>query len=523
MTPNDEDAPATVSFPPATAELRGVTPLRPRQIFTVLCATFATAVYAFTWNSVTVALPHMQGRFSATTDQIAWVMIAFIIGSAATTASIGWVSDRFGRRPVFLWAIVGYSLTLAGCGAATTLEEEVAWRFAQGVFGAALLPLGQIIAVNAFPAERYVQATALWALGFVSANVFAPAVAGLIVEEFGWPWIFYLPIPVSVAVFVASWVLVPDAPKNERPMPWTGFLGLIIGVSFLQLALARGERLDWFESTEIVIEAAVALVGLYVFVAHSIASRRPFFSRRLFINRDFVTGQVFSFVVGGVMFLPMLLLPLMLQQVAGYSAADTGYLLLSRGVGSMLGLLAVSIIRGRGDPRLILLFGLAISAYATWSMAQWTVAVRPWDVIWTSFLHGLAAGPIFTPLNSLTLSRLRGRVQDQGFAFFYLSFDVGSAIGTAAIVGAHARLSQINHSVLAEHISPLSETLRHANRSGTWSLTDPGGLAALQGEVSRQAAMIAYNDSFLIVALALAAMIPLILLFRYRRRARARA
>ena len=171
------------------------------------------------------------------------------------TASIGWVSDRFGRRPVFLWAIVGYTITLVGCGASTTLEQEVAWRFVQGVFGAALLPLGQIIAVNAFPKERYVQATALWALGFVSANVFAPAVAGIIVEEFGWPWIFYLPIPVSVAVLAASWVLVPDAPKNVRPMPWTGFLGLIIGVSFLQLMLARGERLDWFESTEIVLEA----------------------------------------------------------------------------------------------------------------------------------------------------------------------------------------------------------------------------------------------------------------------------
>ena len=484
--------------------------------------TFATAVYAFTWNSVTVALPHMQGRFSATTDQIAWVMIAFIIGSAAMTASIGWVSDRFGRRPVFLSAIVGYTITLVGCGAATTLEQEIVWRVAQGVFGAALLPLGQIIAVNAFPKERYVQATSLWALGFVGANVFAPAVAGIIVENFGWPWIFYLPIPVSIAVFAASWVLVPHAPRNLRPMPWTGFLALIVGVSVLQLMLARGERLDWFESPEIVLETVVAVVALYIFVVHSIGSRQPFFSRSLFLNRDFVTGQMFSFVVGGVMFLPVLLLPLMLQQVAGYSAADTGYLMLSRGAGSMLGLIGVSLIRGRGDPRLILLFGLAVSAYATWSMAQWTVDVRPWNVIWTSFLHGLAAGPIFTPLNSLTLSRVEGRVQDQGFAFFYLSFDVGSAIGTAAIVGAHARLSQISHSVLAEHISPLRELLGTAPGSGPWTLSDASGLAALEGEVSQQAAMIAYNNSFLLVSIALVVMIPLIALFRYQRPGRGR-
>ena len=143
-------------------------------------------------------------------------------------------------------------------------------------------------------------------------------------------------------------------------------------------------------------------------------------------------------------------------------------------------------------------------------------------MIWTSFLHGLAAGPIFTPLNSLTLSRLRGRVQDQGFAFFYLSFDVGSAIGTAAIVGAQARLSQINHGVLAEHISPLREWLRHATSSGPWTLSETSGLVALEGQVSRQAAMIAYNDCFLILSFALAATIPMIVLFKYRRPARAR-
>ena len=486
-----------------------------RQILTVLCATFATAIYAFTWNSVTVALPHMQGRFSATTDQIAWVMIAFIIGSATTTASIGWVSDRFGRRQVFMSAIAGYAVTLAGCGAATTLEQEVAWRFTQGVFGAALLPLGQVIAVNAFPKERYAQATSLWALGFVGANVFAPTVAGIVVEEYGWPWIFYLPIPVSLAALAASWFLVPNAPRNLRPMPWTGFLSLIVGVSVLQFVLARGERLDWFESPRIAIETAVAVAAIYVFVVHSIRSRQPWFSRGLFVDRDFVTGQIFAFVVGAVMFLPLLLLPLLLQQVVGYSAADTGYLMLSRGGGSMLGLILVSRLRGRSDPRPLLLCGLVISVYATWSMSQWTVDVRPWNVIWTSFLHGLAAGPIFAPLNTLTLSRLDDRVQDQGFAFFYLSFDVGSAIGTAAIVGLHARYSQINHGVLAEHVSPLRELIRTMPLPEAWSLSEASGLAALEGEVSRQAAMIAYNNSFLAVAVALAAVIPLILLFRY--------
>ena len=177
----------------------------------------------------------------------------------------------------------------------------------------------------------------------------------------------------------------------------------------------------------------------------------------------------------------------------------------------------MSQIRGRTDPRPILLLGLVLSVYATWSMSQWTVDVRPWNVIWTSFLHGIAAGPIFAPLNTLTLSRLGPRIQDQGFASFYLSFDVGSAIGTAAIVALHARYSQINRSVLAEHITPFNELIRTMPLPKVWSLSEVSGLAALEHEVSRQAAMIAYNNSFLLIAIALAAIIPLIPLFRYQR------
>ena len=251
-------------------------------VLTALCATIATALYAFTWNAVTVALPHMKGSFSATTDQIAWVMISFIIGSAVMMASVGWLSDRFGRKEMFLFSIAGYTVTLLGCATATTIEAAVIWRFLQGTFAAGLIPLGQMIAVNAFPPDRYGQATSLWALGFVSANVIAPTIAGFIVEDYGWPWIFYFPLLVGVLVFVAAWILVPKAETNARPMDWLGFSSLIIGIVALQLALARGERLDWFDSAEIVIASVIALVALYVFVVHTITGERTFIERSLF-------------------------------------------------------------------------------------------------------------------------------------------------------------------------------------------------------------------------------------------------
>lgn len=487
-----------------------------RGILTALCATFGTALYAFTWNSVTVALPHMQGTFSATTDQIAWVMIAFIIGSAVMTACVGWLSDRFGRKKLFLLTIAGYTLTLLGCGSATTIEEMTFWRFLQGTFGAGLIPLGQIIAVNAFPPDRHGQATSLWALGFVTSNVIAPTIAGLVVEDFGWPWIFYFPLPVGVVVFFAAWYLVPDTEKNPRPLDWLGFSSLIIGIIALQFALARGERLDWLDSTEIIVELSVAALALYIFVTHTFTGSRTFIERSLFHDRDFSLGLVFIFMIGAVLFLPLFLLPLILQQISGYSAIDTGYLMLSRGVGSVISLYIMSKFRDSTDPRPWLIVGLGMTAYSSWMIAHWSVDIRAADVVLANFLHGLATGAVWAPLNTLTLSRLKPRQQDQGFAVFYLSFDIGSAIGTALIIGLHARHSQINHAVLAERITHYSELARVPPLSSIWSLRDLRGLATLEEEVARQATMIAFNNSFLIISGVLLTLLPLILLFKHR-------
>ena len=287
----------TSSQAAAAVEAGPPTAITGRGILIVLCSTMGTAAYSFTWNSVGVALPHMQGAFSATTDQITWVMIAFVIGSAITTASVGWFAARFGRKRVYLIAVLGYTATLIGCGTATTLGEAVGWRFVQGIFGAVLIPVGQLIAVSAFPPERYTQASALWAMGFVTANVIAPALAGFLIDSYGWPWIFYVTIPIGLAIFGATWVLVPESKREQKRLDWFGFTTLIVGVAVLQLMLARGERLDWLESTEIVIEALVAGLLLYACLANTMVARQPFMERSLFADRDFLLGITFIFMI----------------------------------------------------------------------------------------------------------------------------------------------------------------------------------------------------------------------------------
>lgn len=483
----------------------------------VICGTAGTWSYSFTWNSVGVALPDMKGTFAATNDQIAWVMIAFVVGGAAMTASIGWLASRVGRKELFLAGLGGYTISLVGCGAATSLEAEVFWRLVQGLSGAPLLSLGQLIVVNAFPRERYTQATSLWALGFVTGNVVAPALGGYLIEHYGWPWIFYANIPLGMAVFALGWAMVPKTPKIPQRLDWIGFASLICGVALLQYTLARAEHLDWFSSNEVIIGLFLSVLLIYVFFAHTFTAKSSFVDRRLLTDRNFVLGMVVVFVMGAVIFLPLLLLPLMLQQIAGYPAIEIGELLFVRGFGSISGLIIMTQIKERVDPRPLVILGLIFTLIPSWRMAYWTPEVLPFEVMWTNFLQGIGTSLLWAPLNRLVLSKLQGALQNQGFALFYLTYDIGNAIGTAMIIGLHTRHSQINHALLTEHVNPFNELWRYGTLRGGWSLGNLEGLSAIDNEITRQAAMIAYNNSFMIIAILTAATAPLLLLFRRKK------
>jgi len=489
-------------------------PLEPRAYLVVLVATLSTAAYAFMWNSVTVALPHMMGAFAATTDQITWVMISYIVGSATATASVGWFTGRFGRRRVFLLAIAGFAVSQLGCGMATTLEGEVIWRLVQGICGAPLVPLGQILAVNAMPG-RHTQATSLWAIGFIAANVISPTLAGYLIEANGWPWIFFASMPVTLACLLAAWLFVPDSEHGARHMDWFGFLTLIIGLAVLQLLLARGERLDWFDSAEIVIEMLAAGILLYLFALHTRFSRQPFIARELFANWNFMLGLVFVFLVGCVLYLPMILLPLQLEQLGGYPPDAIGELMMARGIGTVLSLALMSRLRDRVDLRWLMLVGLLVTGGAIWSMSLWSAEVSPQLVMASNFMMGAATGSVWAPMNTMTLSHLPKQNQDQGFALFYLVFDVGNAIGTAVLIAMHTRHSQIGHALLSEHVSPFRDIIRDQLVDGDqWNRGSRQALMGIDNEITRQALAIAYNNSYLVASLVLAAMIPLIFLYR---------
>lgn len=488
-----------------------VSPRRKIAIGLVACAMTANLSYGIMWNSVVVALPHMQGEFAATTDQVTWVMIAFVLGSAMMTAVVGWLAARFGRRQVFITALSVFCVSLVGCGFSTSLEEIVFWRFVQGTSGAPLVPLTQVLVVNSFPQERQSQAMSFWALGFITSNVISPTMAGYIIEHVGWAWIFFAILPFAAMSLFASLFVVPDSAKTDEKLDWFGFLTLALGIGVLQVGLARGERLGWLESEEVLIELGIAILLLYWFLVHTITKPKTFMDKRLFRSWNFSLGVFMIFLIGAVLFLPMILMPLMLRDVGGYPADEIGELLFARGVGSIISLSLMAYLRERANPKLLMFIGLAVVAAPTWWMARWSVDVAPTQVMIANFIHGATAGFIWAPITMLTLGRLKGDLQDKGYAMFYLIFDVGSAIGTAIFISLWTHSAAVNRAWISESVTRFGDIWRQAPGIDIDRTQD---LAMIADELTRQSSVIAFNNCFYAMGVTLLFLIPVMLFFK---------
>jgi len=481
----------------------------------VTSAVIGSSVFEFAWTIAGVALPHMQGAFSATPDQIAWIMTAFVLGTAVAIPCVGWLSDRFGRKRVFAASIFGFTLTLVMCATSTTLLDSAFWRFMQGALGAAIIPLGQAITVDAYPPDQQGKATAIWGNGVVLGGIMGPVIGGVVVEHLSWQWIYWLNVPIGIIALAGVLIYIPEIESEpDRPMDWFGFILITSGLAVLQIMLNRGERLDWFESPEIILECLYAVFALYLFVAHSWTAKNPFFRPQLFHNRNFVLGQAFTLVNGAVAILPLVLLPLLLQNVAGYPAISAGGLIVFRGLGLVLGLTLIGQVTDRVDARHILFLGLLLTGVSGWAMSTWTVEISTWDVIWTNMLQGIGSGIVYVQITSLTFSTLSPRLRTEGFAVYHTMLFLGAAMGVAGILFVHTRSAQTSHAILTEFVNPFREVFRFATTPEQWDISTLDGMAAIQDELIRQSQMIAYNNTFFTVAAMCFLAAPFVYLFR---------
>lgn len=473
----------------------------------------ATTLYATTLTIANVALPQMQGDLSASIDQISWVLTFNIVATAIATPPTGWLAARFGRRRLLLWAVGGFTLSTLLCGFATSLPELIVWRTLQGLFGAPLVPLSQAITLDTFPKEQHGTATALWGMGVMMGPILGPTVGGYMTEMYDWRWIFFVVVPFGVIAFAGCWAFVAESARRpDLRLDWFGFLALTMAVAATQLMFDRGNRLDWFESGEIILWAALAGLGYYLFVVHSLTAKEPFFDLRMFKDRNFVVGLLLMFVFGFLVFVPMVLIPTMLERLGGYPVIMIGLLLAPRGIGNLLAMVVSGRLVTLIDPRIILAIGFAAQAASTWMMSRFNLETGTWDVFWAGLLQGFGVGMIFVPLTVITFASLPQRYRTDGTSLFHLLRNIGSSIGISLAVTYLVRSTGVNRAELVQHASPFNEALALQAAGSPWGLESQGAIAALAGEIERQAAMIAYVNDFHLQTLLALACLPLILL-----------
>lgn len=474
----------------------------------------AASIYSMNLTIVSISLPNMQGTFSASPDQIAWVVTGFILGLTMTIGCIGWISQRLGRKRVYVAALAAFVVTSLMCGNARVLEEEVLWRFLQGVTGAAILPISQSIILDVYPREMHGRALALWGLGNMAGPIIAPPIGGLLTEAYGWQSVFYINLPFGLLALFGTILFVPSTPSQKRPLDVFGLIALVGGVGLVQLAVNRGARLDWFESSEILFEIAAGILLLYLFVIRILTARRPFLDPIMFRDRNYSVGLFVITAFGTFSFLPVVTLPLFMRNLLHFPIEIVGLLLVPRALGVICGNLLVGRAITRIDPRYLIALGLTSIVYSAWEITTWTLDTGVWAIGVNGVFQGLGNGLIWVTVNTMTFSNLAPRHRAQAVPLYFLTFNLATSIGIAAFITYWVRVSRSTAEILGEQVSTTGNIVRQGILPRGWDLSDPGTAAALRDLIDRQASMIGYELSFQLVALAALALIPLVFLFR---------
>lgn len=457
-----------------------------------------------------VALPRIQGSLSATQDQMAWVLTSYIIAAAIMTPLSGWLAGQVGRKRVFLFSVVGFTVSSALCGLAHTLPEIIAARLFQGLSGAALIPMSQAVLLDINPLSQHARAMAIWVMGVTIGPILGPALGGWLTENYNWRWVFYINVPFGILSFLGILTFMPETRIRKSRFDFFGFAALSLAIGAFQLMLDRGQLRDWFSSTEIRVEAVVAGVALYLFVVHMLTTTKPaFVSPALFRDRNFVTGNFFIFVVGVVLFATLALLPALLQDLLNYPVVLTGLVTAPRGVGTLVAMFLVGRLMGRIDTRLIIAAGFGLTAASLWEMTGFYLQMNTAPIVWSGLAQGLGTGFVYVPLAAVTFATLAPRFRNEGTAVFSLIRNVGSSIGISVVETLLTRNTQAMHARLAEQITPYGDFMHSQSPS---ALSTTQGLAMLNHGVTEQAAMIAYNDDFQLMMVLTLCAIPLVAL-----------
>ena len=479
------------------------------------CVILAVVMQALDTTIANVALPYMQGSVSASADQINWVLTSYIVAAAIMTPPSGFLANRFGRKRVLMVAVVGFVAASVLCGIAQSLPEIVAFRLLQGVFGAALVPIGQSILLDINTPEERGSAMALFGVSVMVGPVLGPVIGGYLTDQFSWRWVFYINVPIGALALAGISIFMRESKISAAArIDWLGFASLSVAIAAMQVFLDRGAQLDWFSSPEILMEATICVSAFYIFLVHTFTAKDSFVNPKLFLDRNFSVGMLFIFIVGITYLASLSLLTPYLQTLMGYPIVTAGLVMGPRGMGTMACMFLVGRLIGKVDTRLLIMTGLLLTAWAMHDMTGWNPNVSQWTIAVTGFVQGAGLGFLFVPLNTVTFATLAPEQRADGTGLFNLSRNVGSSVGISVVSYLLIRNNQINHATIAGHVTATNHGFDNSIVLHAWGPWTASGRAALDQMIQMQASIISYVDDFkLMMILSLAAM-PLVLLLR---------
>jgi DHA2 family multidrug resistance protein len=481
-----------------------------------LCVILAVIMQALDTTIANVALPYMQGRVSASADQINWVLTSYIVAAAIMTPPSGFLANRFGRKRVLMTAVVGFVIASVLCGIAQSLVQIVAFRLLQGFFGAALVPLGQSVLLDIYTVEERGSAMAVFGVSVMVGPVLGPVIGGWLTDHYSWRWVFYINVPLGVLAFAGmSFFLSETKTSAAAKLDWLGFGSLSLAIAAMQVFLDRGAQLDWFSSFEILIEAVVCASALYIFLVHTFTAKNSFVNPRLFLDRNFSVGVLFIFIVGITYLASLALLTPYLQTLMGYPVVTAGIVMGPRGLGTMLCMFLVGRLIGRIDIRLLLMIGMLLTAWAMYDMTGWNPNVSQWTIAVTGFIQGAGLGFLFVPLTTVTFATLAPEQRADGTGLYNLSRNVGSSVGISVASYLLTRNNQINHATIASHVTAFNHVFDNSIVRHALSPWTASGRAALDQVIQTQASIISYIDDFKLMMILSLVAIPLVLLLRH--------
>ena len=493
--------------------------------FAVMLATFMEVLDTSVAN---VALNHIAGNLSASTDEATWILTSYLVSNAIVLPATGWLGRFFGRKRFLITCIAIFTISSALCGLASSLGMLIVARIIQGAGGGALQPIAQAVLLESFPREKRGSAMSVYAIGVVVAPILGPTVGGWLTDSYSWRWVFYINIPIGILAVILCSILLEDPAylKNARPgrIDFVGFGLLALWIGCLQVMLDKGQDADWLYSDFIRILVCGAVIGFCAFVFWELRVEHPIVNLRVLKNRNLAIGSLLLFLVGAILYGTTAVLPLFLQNLISYTSFNAGLVMSPRGFGAILG----SIISGRIlanpkiDGRAWIGGGFAILALSMYMFGNLTIEIAPANIIWPIVISGFSVTCIFVPMTTYSMATISQENTGEATGLTNLLRNLGGSVGISAITTMVARTTQTHQALLVYRLSQYNPVFNEHIAKVQTTLTSQVGSVAAHDQayaltyqtLLQQAALGAYVDQFRLLVIVCLLCCPLVFLFK---------